>query len=117
MLQSCKKSNDKLIGYIDATGRLVRSHNEIGNKIFYYALIIPIRVYENESTDPFPVTDLISANHNFETLGNWLRSFKIFINHRTAIWPIFHTVVRDFSFARFNSVLESFNNLNIVQYL
>lgn len=74
------------MGYLDATGSLVRSQNE--HQIFYFALIIPIRICLNDPTDPLPATDMLSASHTTGTLQSWQSSFRLCI----------YTIVMNFSF-------------------
>lgn len=68
-----KKSGKELIVYMDATGQLVsQTSNEDVKTILNYAIIIPIKCFENDPSDPFPLTEMISGSHCADTIGNFI---------------------------------------------
>lgn len=60
---------------------------------------------------------MISCSHTAETIGNWLRSFRFYIERELKSWPIINTIVTDFSFAQLNAILDAFNRMDVVEYL
>lgn len=54
---------------MDATGELVRPPSTDFNRVLIYAIIVPIKALEYDPTDPFPLTEMISASHSADTIG------------------------------------------------
>lgn len=109
--------NTDLTVYLDATGSLVRAPFQPCSTILYYALIIAAQTSEFDTASPFPLTDMVSSSHNIDSIGGWLKSFKLYVEGNLKKWPLFNSVVIDFSFAELNSVLSSFNDMDIIEYL
>lgn len=75
MQNNSNNPNIEIIVHLDASGKLIRPPNtpSITKKVVLnYALIIPIKVCENEPSDPYSLTEMISSSHSFETIGNYL---------------------------------------------
>lgn len=107
--------NKNTVAFLDATGGLVKSPNK--HPAFYYALTIAVQTHEKDPADPFPITDMISCSHTKDTIEEWLKSFRNYVEKDLKMWPIFKSVVEDFSFAEINAVLDAFNRIDIVKYL
>lgn len=61
-----------MVVYLDATGGLCKPLFEDGfqKMVLNYAMIVPIQVFANEPSDLFPMTEMISENHDHDTIGN-----------------------------------------------
>lgn len=70
-----QKSNDFEIDlYMDATGDLTRSPDPTNIETIYsYALIVPIKSYSTDASDPFPLTEMISGSHTQVTIGTLIK--------------------------------------------
>lgn len=113
-----KIKGETLTLYLDATGGVVRVPSQLRNAtILYYALVISTFFEKSQSTDPVAITSMISFSHNTETIGNWLRLFRIYCEKKFKKWPLFNEVVIDFSFALLNSVLDGFNRIDVIEYI
>lgn len=60
---------------------------------------------------------MISASHTITTIGGWLRSVRIFLIKELKRWPVFDSIVTDFSYANINSIMMEFNQMTIPEYL
>lgn len=112
-----QKMDGNMTLYLDATGGLVRKPKISCKSLYYYALVLPILIYENEPTIPVAITDMVSGSHTYDTIHGWLFSFRIYLEKEFKFWPIFQNIVIDFSFAEINSTVEAFNRIDIVQYI
>lgn len=94
--------DNEVVTYLDATGGLVTSPN--GKTTLYYALIAPLKTEYDETTDSFPLTEMVSCTHNSNAISNWLRNYKQAMEKEMKRSPVINTVVMDFSFAEINGM-------------
>lgn len=70
-----KRFPDKEITfYCDATGGLVRKPKNVKKRVFNYSLILPVHCTKDitEPTEPLPIAEMISSQHDIKTIRKWL---------------------------------------------
>ncbi|CAG9771384.1 unnamed protein product [Ceutorhynchus assimilis] len=116
ILNFIKKGQNKIVLHLDATGQIVHQPPHIKNpqKIFYYAGV----VWHSSTATICPILELITSMHDAFSIGSWLNAFQAYCMKNKLKWPIFSTIVTDFSFALMNAVNYYWNRLNdISEYL
>ncbi|KAL9876887.1 uncharacterized protein ACN2A1_013445 isoform 1-T6 [Glossina fuscipes fuscipes] len=104
-------SKGGLVCHLDATGSIIRNISDVRNYIFYYALVIT-----NHRGKNYPVAERIASTHDAGSIGNWLMKFQQ-LCEREGSWPLFTTIVTDFSRALINGPMLHWNKCNIIAYL
>jgi len=99
---------NSLVLHLDATGSVVRKINVKGKRIYYYAGVV------NINGKIIPLLNFVSSEHNISAISCYLMRFKHCFGQK---WPIFRTVVLDFSMALLNAVCESWNKLSLIDYI
>jgi len=97
-----------LVLHLDATGSVVRKLNEKGKRVFYYAGVV------NIDGKLIPLLNFVSSEHNIAAISCYLMRFKHCFGQK---WPVFRTVVLDFSMALLSAVCESWNKLSLIDYI
>jgi len=95
-----------LVFHLD--GSVVRKINAKGKRVFYYAGVV------NIDGKIIPLLNFVSSEHNIAAISYYLMRFKHCFGQK---WPIFRTVVLDFSMALLNAVCESWNKLSLIDYI
>lgn len=108
-------NGEELVAYLDASGSFFKSVNE--HPEYYYSLVIPLIIKNKEPADPISIADMVSCSHTINTITLWLKSYRTFIEKEFKMWPIINTIVTDYSFAQIHSILDVFNNCDIIKYL
>jgi len=67
---------------------------------YYYACVVRIGKIETVC----PITDIVSAAHDKETVTEWLKCLKELII--ASVWPPFKNVVTDFSWAFMHGIIK-----------
>ena len=103
----------KDVSYIDATGTIVRNHND--KRVLYYAVVLRHPVQGNP---PLPVAEMVTNDHTAPNIRTFLERFKrneakIF-NGRQAMPRQVNT---DYSKAIILAVLREFNNESLEAFL
>lgn len=106
-----KSEKNGLIGYLDATGSIVRQILGVKTLIFYYALVI-----RNSRGKTFPIAERIASSHDAGSIGIWLMKFSQ-LCERQSTWPLFTTIVTDFSRALINGAMLQWNKCDLVTYI
>ncbi|XP_060859948.1 uncharacterized protein LOC132937136 [Metopolophium dirhodum] len=90
--------------HVHSTGSIVRPpQNSTKLTINYYACVVRISKIETVC----PITDMVSATHDRETVTEWLKCFKdLIIVKDPSIWPPFKNVVTDFSWAFMHGMVK-----------
>ncbi|KAL5237076.1 hypothetical protein ACI65C_004486 [Semiaphis heraclei] len=102
--------------HVDSTGSVVRPpQNSTKLTIYYYACVVCIGKIETVC----PITDMVSATHDRETVTEWLKGLKdLIIAKDPSIWPPFKNVVTDFSWAFMHGISKAWNGKEtIFEYL
>jgi len=102
--------------HVDSTGSIVRPpQNSTKLTIYYYACVVRIGKIETVC----PITDMVSATHDRETVTEWLKCLKdLVIAEDPSIWPHFKNVVTDFNWAFVHSISKAWNCKEIIfEYL
>jgi len=91
--------------HVNSTGSVVRPpQNSIKLTIYYYACVVRISKIETVC----PLTDMVSATHDKETVTKWLKCFKdLVIAKYPSVWPPFKNVVADFSWAFMHGISKA----------
>ncbi|CAI6369914.1 unnamed protein product [Macrosiphum euphorbiae] len=97
-----------LVLHLDATGSVVRKINAKGKRVYYYAGVV------NIDSKLIPLLNFVSSEHNIAAISCYLMRFKQSFGQK---WPIFRTVVLDFSMALLSAVCESWNKLSLIDYI
>ncbi|KAL5236051.1 hypothetical protein ACI65C_003461 [Semiaphis heraclei] len=102
--------------HVDSTGSVVRPpQNSTKLTIYYYACVVRIGKIETVC----PITDMVSATHDRETVTEWLKCLKeLVIAKDPSVWPPFKNVVTDFSWAFMHGISKAWNDKEtIFEYL
>ncbi|CAF0939510.1 unnamed protein product [Brachionus calyciflorus] len=102
------------IWHLDATGSVIKKIP--GQKSpFLFSIVM----HDPDNKTIIPVYDFVSTSHSSLTISKYLFSFKKYyestVVSNVSKYP--STIVVDFSWAFINSILESFNNCTIRNYL
>ena len=79
--------------------------------IYYYAIIA------NFKNSYVPFLEFHQEDHTMESIQQVLVQFRNAIRRRTSIWPIFQTLVSDFSLAILLSSSHAFNGISLSEYI
>lgn len=107
------KKGEKVDAYFDATGSVVRpTQYDMGHRVLYYALVV------NVQSKVIPIAELVSSKQDSATIMAFLLQFKHFSRVTcNKSWPMFNTIVTDWSFALMTSVCQAFNDMTLYMYL
>lgn len=119
VLQKLKKSAQKMIACIDATGKVVRRPRGVSNDILYYAGVINVNLFDERNGINFPFMEMITEKQNYFNIKIFLEFFKIEFQKYAgaANWPIFTDVVTDFSRALLNAISVGWNMMTTIAYI
>lgn len=73
ILKRMGQTEEEIVLFMDATGGISQSLEEDCNKkqtMLNNAVVLPLRTFKNQTTDPFPVTEMLSGNNDHDTIGN-----------------------------------------------
>lgn len=87
--------------YLDATGTVVHPPPPTTKRILYYAGVVHIA----DKKTVCPVFEMVTSEHDAYSIGGWLFAFESYVVKHKVKWPIFSTVVTDFSFALMNAII------------
>lgn len=97
--------------HFDATGGIVR--NPSGSKrVYLYSAVIRL----SRAGRVFPIFDMISSVHYSKAIFKILHDFRTFCEENDK-WPLFSSVITDFSFASLHAVCKAFNRMTLLDYL
>ena len=108
-MDKCKSKKEASVVHFDSTGNIIQKVKDQKRPYLYTLLLDPIGL---------PVMEFITCDHHSFNLRSQLDSFQSKIrklNNNVNINPTM--VVTDYSFALINAVSESFNRMNIIDYL
>jgi hypothetical protein len=112
ILHAIAKRNSLPFGYLDATGKCVRSVQGVAKRtIYYYVLSV------NVNHKILLITEFISADQRQSTISSWLLTSKFSWLQEKRKWRLFAIIIVDFSYALINSVLAAFNNWSLKVYI
>lgn len=113
-----KKKKEEVVGFLDATGNVVKVTNE-KHPIYYYPLVVKLKSHVgNENATIFPLTESLNSRHAVPDIAGWLFNFnESFIHHNSKINPLLNRIVSDFAYANFHGVLHAFHGMRIQQYI
>lgn len=114
VLSESKLSKNLPVLHLDATGSVIRQPQYADKACFYYAGVIRTNI----SKRICPIFEMISCHHDSTTIGFLLAHFRFFVLQNCKLkWPIFQSVVTDFSFALINAVCFYWNHMSLEHYL
>jgi hypothetical protein len=97
--------------YLDATGSILKKLDGQG-PIFMYSLV----AHDPETKNIISIADFFSSSHASVTISKYLSSIKHnLMKYHSHCTPPF--IVTDHSIALMNSVLQTFNNTTMLEYL
>ena len=101
--------------FIDATGSLFRDVKPY-KRLLYYAITVR---HSFPGKPPLPVAEYITSDHSKDSLIFFISHVNKYVrsmpSHSSPIFP--KIIVRDFSLAIVGAVLDSFNKINLLDYL
>ncbi|KAF0706569.1 DDE Tnp4 domain-containing protein [Aphis craccivora] len=71
ILKKLIKNQKSVIGYLDATGTLVRKINKESKRVLYYVLVVNVPL-PRDSSITCPVVEMISSAHDIVAISQWL---------------------------------------------
>lgn len=81
-------------------------------------MVVAIRFSDTDKhCSVVPVSELITADHSVDKVGNWFRKTKLFYTKLLNRWPIFSRIITDFSFVNLNAINNEFNNMSLIEYM
>lgn len=98
--------------YFDATGNVLRKPFDNCKRIYLYSGVISLL----KTKRIVSVFELISSQHFSKDIFKMLIDFKLFCEERGK-WPVFSSVVSDFSFANIHALTRAFNGMDLKEYL
>ena len=112
ILHALTSMKPRVIGYLDATSKVVRYPQAFTKyTVYFYALTV------NINNRILAISEFLSAIQTQTEVMNWLQvSRKAWLGVGTT-WPLFSMIVVDWSYVLINSVLFAFNNLTLKVYL
>lgn len=113
LINMTKKFRNKLWGYFDATGTVVKKFEGSKKPIFYYALVLP----GDTDVTPLPVAEYLTNTHNIPSITHFLEQFVYALKEYTSCKPIFRVFETDFSIVLQTAVIKAFNSMEILRYL
>lgn len=102
--------------YLDATGSVVAKPGWADKRLFYYAFILP---GQKNQSGPLPISEFILSSHTVPSICSLLTKFIYDLRNVIGFksLPLIKKIETDFSFAMIQSVLKSFNSLDLRSYL
>lgn len=117
LLFNVSQLDQNLEANIDATGKIVKHPKNVRNWIYYYAVVISVENTHGDPKNIIPILEMVSSKHKVLAIGDWLRTFKYTYSEKYSNWPPIKHIVTDFSFANINSILETWNLMDLKSYM
>ncbi|KAJ6647892.1 Deoxynucleoside kinase, partial [Pseudolycoriella hygida] len=111
------ENGDVIVLYVDATGSVVAAPQGIIKRIYYYAGVLALRVFDETRAIVCPLLEMVSASHNAYKFGKWLRHLRYQLSLVTSKWPIINHLVADFSFAILNAASVELNRETLIEHI
>lgn len=105
------ESSEDGVVYFDATGTVVRYQSD-KKQVLYYCGVVKV----SETRRLCPVMEMVSCEHDTESIYNLFARFRAFCLGLKSPIP-FHTLVTDFSFANMHAAIRAFNAMYFQEYL
>lgn len=98
--------------YFDATGSVARKPFESEKRVLLYSAVVSVSQLKSIS----PIFEMVTSHHNTHSICKLLTEFRTFCEQKRK-WPIFGSIVTDFSFASLHAISKACNNLKLGEYL
>lgn len=117
VLMKMLADGDVIVLYVDATGSVVSAPQGTTKRIYYYAGVLALRVFDETRAILCPLLEMVSASHNAYTIGKWLRHLRYMLSLVTSKWPIINHLVTDFSYAILNAASVEMNRETLIEHI
>ena len=98
--------------YFDATGTVVRKSHPNDKRIYLYSGVVPLV----QTKRIVPIFEMVSSSHFSKDIFKIFYDFKVFCEDQSK-WPVFGSVVTDFSFANIHAISKACNGISLTDYL